>query len=107
MILPLNFSRFQWQKKLHKNNSGQLIPVRNCLFKPKNNYLGNGCGLNSSLGGRFGSFSFSSVWGWGKGGGVQADGRGVGFYWKLEGGGGIRGRGGGGAQALGACWGWG
>ena len=40
------------------------------------------------LGGRFGIFIFFlSVWGWGKEGDVRAGGRGVGFDWKLEGGG--------------------
>ena len=41
-------------------------------------------------------FIFLSGRGWGKGGDVRADGLGVGFYWKLEGGVGVRGGGGGG-----------
>ena len=47
VILPINFSRFRWNK-LPKINSGQLIPVINYLFKSENNYLGNFCGLNST-----------------------------------------------------------
>ena len=59
------------------------------------------------LGGRSGYFIFFSGRGWGKGGDVRADGRGVGFYWKLEGGreggGSEEVAGGVGRQALRAC----
>ena len=34
-------------KKLPTNNSWQLTQVKNYLFKPENNYLGNFCGSDS------------------------------------------------------------
>ena len=44
---PLNLPN---GKKWPTNNSWQLIQVKNYLFKPENNYLGNFCGSDSSCG---------------------------------------------------------